>query len=50
MTVGPGSHSKDSMVVCLLMDQSLMVDSSQCSTTGVTKVVVCANLFVGWCI
>ena len=24
--------------------------SSQCSTTGVTKVVVCAILSVGWCI
>ena len=23
---------------------------SQCSTTGVTKAVVCANLSVGWCI
>ena len=22
---------------------------SQCSTTGVTKTVVCANLSVGWC-
>ena len=24
--------------------------SSQCSTTGVTKAVVCAILSVGWCI
>ena len=24
--------------------------SSQCSTTGVTKAVVCAILYVGWCI
>ena len=24
--------------------------SSQCSTTGVTKVVVCAILYVRWCI
>ena len=23
---------------------------SQCSTTGVTKAVVCASLSVGWCI
>ena len=24
--------------------------SSQCSTTGVTKAVVCGILYVGWCI
>ena len=24
--------------------------SSQCSTTGVTKAVVCVSLYVGWCI
>ena len=24
--------------------------SSQCSTTGVTKAVVCAILSVGWCV
>ena len=24
--------------------------SSQCSMTGVTKAVVCAMLYVGWCI
>ena len=24
--------------------------SSQCSTTGVTKAVICAILYVGWCI
>ena len=24
--------------------------SSQCSTTGVTKAVVCVILYVGWCI
>ena len=24
--------------------------SSQCSTTGLTKAVVCASLCVGWCI
>ena len=35
-------------------DRSLMVDSltisctSQCSTTGVTKAVVCAMMSVGW--
>ena len=26
------------------------ISSSQCSTTGVTKTVVCAILSVGWCI
>ena len=24
--------------------------SSQCSTTGISKAVVCAILYVGWCI
>ena len=28
----------------------LFLRSSQCSTTGVTKAVVCAILSVGWCI
>ena len=28
----------------------LFLISSQCSTTGVTKAVVCAILSVGWCI
>ena len=28
----------------------LFSHSSQCSTTGVTKAVVCAILSVGWCI
>ena len=28
----------------------LFCRSSQCSTTGVTKAVVCAILSVGWCI
>ena len=28
----------------------LFLVSSQCSTTGVTKAVVCAILSVGWCI
>ena len=27
-----------------------LVRSSQCSTSGVTKAVVCAILSVGWCI
>ena len=37
-------------------DRSFMVDTltiscpSQCSTTGVTKAVVCVILSVGWCI
>ena len=28
----------------------LFLNSSQCSTTGVTKAVVCVILSVGWCI
>ena len=38
------------VVVCpwhCLLDISCSI---QCSTTGVTKAVVCAILFVGWCI
>ena len=42
-------------VVEHLSNRSLMVDpgisrSNQCSTTGVTKAIVCAILYVGWCI
>ena len=33
-----------------ISDTSRSSRSSQCSTTGVTKVVVCAILSVGWCI
>ena len=34
-----------------LIDRSWAIShSSQCSTTGVTKAVVCAILSVGWCI
>ena len=33
--------------VCLLL---LISRSSQCSTTGVTKAMLCAILSVGWCI
>ena len=33
-----------------LFFSSIFSRSSQCSTTGVTKAVVCAILSVGWCI
>ena len=34
-----------------MLDHSLVLTlCSQCSTTGVTKAVVCATLSVGWCI
>ena len=34
----------------LHIDLVTLSRSSQCSTTGVTKAVVCAILSVGWCI
>ena len=35
---------------CCTHLMSLFLFSSQCSTTGLTKAVVCAILSVGWCI
>ena len=48
-------YSKKNMkmvLTCLVkfMPQLPISRSSQCSTTGVTKAVVCAILSVGWCI
>ena len=52
----PFSLSEWSLTICLL-DRSFMgwthyaiFRSSQCSTTGVTKAVVCVILSVGWSI
>ena len=37
--------------MCMNLSLSLSLSrSSQCSTTGVTKAVVCVILSVGWCI
>ena len=36
--------------ILLMVDSLSYSRSNQCSTTGVTKAVVCAILFVGWCI
>ena len=38
------------MSICVDVCTSAISHSSQCSTTGVTKVVVCVILSVGWCI
>ena len=36
--------------LCQVHQTYFISRSSQCSTTGVTKAVVCAILSVGWCI
>ena len=38
------------VLLLLLLILFMVSRSSQCSTTGVTKDVVCAILSVGWCI
>ena len=40
----------DNNVYNIIINGYLIHSSSQCSTTGVTKTVVCAILSVGWCI
>ena len=42
---------RDVYIANLSLSLSLSISrSSQCSTTGVTKAVVCVILSVGWCI
>ena len=52
-TITPLSYEfKSFKTKCPNLKQRLFtfIIRSQCSTTGVTKAVVCAILFVGWCI
>ena len=48
--LGVGEYMTDMHSTGLHLLNQAISRSSQCSTTGVTKAVVCVILSVGWCI
>ena len=48
--LGAGRSSEVAFAIYIWGGPIAISRSSQCSTTGVTKAVVCVILSVGWCI